>query len=216
MLDKEEIVKRLNMLKESKEGDFTEVKEQLLVDEWWDHPKENESIQGIYLETRQFTKKLDGKKFNSIILATENGVYGISENIILKKRLHEPSNCDPIKEGDGLNLVYLGKKQSRNSINHYHDYTVRIRSFSNPNNNNVNNKNGLSMYDEPEVEEIIQLIKEELSAEKGGNVEPTVDEVINLATAYCEEGTVEGLDDQMLLKIKNNMAMKIKNGEKPF
>lgn len=213
MLNQNEIEKRLKLLKESKEEDFQEVKEGQMVDQWWDHPKVGETLQGIYLETRQFNRKSDGKAFNSIILATDNAkkpVYGVSENIILEKRLHKPANCEPIQEGDGLKLTYLGKKQSKKStVNRYHDYRVEIL-YLGERKPQENVQEGPEMMSREDVEaaKIVEMIEDEISAKRTGNVKPTLEEIVDMAVKYADDPECEEVDSEMLTRIKVFLANK--------
>jgi hypothetical protein len=93
----------------------------LTIDEFW-KPEEGDEIKGIFLERRKFTTE-DDLEFYTIVIQTNDGIYGVTENKFLKQRLED------IKEGDGIKIKYLGKVKMKTGRFKYKSYAVRIKHF---------------------------------------------------------------------------------------
>lgn len=156
-----------------------------------------DEIRGIFLEKRTFQGR-NNKDFNSIILLTKEGVFGVTENKYLESRLKD------INEGDGLKIKYTGTNSTKDGQNEYKTYDVAIKRFGSdkPVKHIAGNFGG---YDEQAVEWIKQM-RYELS-ERHNLPEATPEEVVEWAVKMKD--TWE-LSDEDIFRIKVQAAKEVK------
>lgn len=164
------------------------------IDGFWGgkNTEKGDEIRGIFLERREFDGR-NNKKFNSILLLTKQGVYGVTENKFLESRL---SN---VKEGDGVKLIYTGKAPTKDGSNEYNTYDVQIKKFT-PDPETPNQESQMMMTDDSAARTTIEIIRKEI----GQNSSP--EEVLDYIAKNREN--LE-LNDEHVTRIKAQLAKEI-------
>lgn len=157
-----------------------------------------DEIRGIFLEKRTFHGR-NNKDFNSIILQTKEGVFGVTENKYLESRLAN------IQKGDGLKIRYTGTNTTKDGLNQYKTYEVAIKTFENT--QKVANTN-FAGYDE-QATQFIKEIRTELR-ERHNITDATPEEVVNWAIKMKNEWEIT---DEDIARIKVQAAKEIKEGK---
>jgi hypothetical protein len=182
-----------------KDEGFETPKVKAIIDGFWGG-KETEAgdeIRGIFLERRTFQGR-NNKNFNSILLLTKEGVYGVTENKFLESRLEN------IKEGDGLKLKYTGKTATKDNQNEYKTYDVMIKKFQ-PDLEKKGNTNGfMKTVDDPEARNFVDHVKYEMT-EKKMVTDP--ESIIQYVTQNKKDLEI---NDEHILRVKKILADEIK------
>lgn len=175
------------------------------IDRFWNPSPQDvgQEIKGVYLETREFTAKSDGSQFSVIVLVTaERETVGVTRSAVLESALQG------INPGDGVSLIYEGKRKNQKGPGSHHVFQVKIKRMGTPAPVEDNPGQGLMAQDDPHTRDLWEQLKIIVKDEYGNPENP--EEIVHRAEKCKDDGE---MTEEELTKLKVMLANQVVNAK---